>query len=319
MWCEKQFAAFNENLKVDDTRQGRILSAVGRFVDFTKCEEQLKLARAADPFLQGSVPTRTVIRPLASDEFDVDVVFPFKLSVFKPEHQNPASIFEWFVTRLQTSEFYRKSMERKNRCVRIHYAGDFHVDLIPSTQELVQHHPFAVPARDLKDWITSDPVGFMNWVLSVDRLSGVQDAAGDGVFRRCVRYMKRWRDSFGEESFAPSVLLVTILGKHEASNPNRYNPPIDSPLYPTYKKDAAYLHDLLRLTVSCIRQANHGAFLHPTIPGEDLAAGCSQADLDRLISRLTACMTNVGNAIAADTESKAVEFYRKALGGTFPA
>lgn len=318
MWCEKQFAAFNDLLKLDATRQGRIESAVDRFAAFTKSDEQLKLALASDPFLQGSVPTRTAIRPLTSDEFDVDVVFPLKLSVFKPEHQGPGPIFEWFVKRLQTSEFYRKNMEKKNRCVRIHYAGDFHVDLIPSTRELAQLQPYAVPARDLKEWITNDPIGFTEWFNMVDARSGVVDNSGDGVFRRCIRYMKRWRDKFGEATFAPSVLLVTALGKHEASDPNRYNPPLTSPLYPTYKTDAAYLHDLLRTTVSCIGQSNHNAFFHPTILGEDLAAEWSLADLKLFTERLTACTNNVGNGITATTESAAIESYRKAFGETFP-
>lgn len=137
MWCDQHFAAFNNSLKLDSTRQDRIDSAVARFIAFAKKDEQLKLAMAAEPFFQGSVATRTAIRPLASDEFDVDVVFPFKLAMFKNEHRNPSSIFEWFVARLQTSEDYRRRMEKKNRCVRLDYAGDFHVDLIPADRKSV--------------------------------------------------------------------------------------------------------------------------------------------------------------------------------------
>jgi hypothetical protein len=48
---------------------------------------------------------------------------------------------------------------------------------------------------------------------------------------RCIRYMKRWRaEIFGEESAVSSILLVTMLGKHDPSIKNYY-PALTNPLF----------------------------------------------------------------------------------------
>jgi hypothetical protein len=320
MWCQDSFATFNQQLMLDGARAERIAGAVKRFTEFTEADQELRTARAGEPFLQGSVPSRTVIRPLARDDFDVDLVYPFRLSLFRPEHQRPLPVFDWFVSRLQGSEFYQNRLTRKNRCVRIDYAGDFHLDLIPATGDVLEHRPFAVPARDLSDWITNDPIGFTEWVRALDARSGLRDSSGDGAFVRSVRIMKRWRDHrFGEESAVSSILLVTMLGRHEASHKG-YTPPLTDSFYPRYQYDGAYLYDLLRLTHSCLSGTPpRHAFEHPTISGEDLARGWDRAYLDLFLGRLNGTIDDLRRAIEAQDESTAASLYSKALGDSFPA
>jgi hypothetical protein len=319
MWCDKQFVAFNAKLKLDPTRQGRIDSAVSKFSAFCHGDAgQLAVAMSESPFLQGSVSMKTAIKPLTGDEFDVDLVYPFALGVFKPEAQRPLPIFNWFVSRLQQDAFYKENLTRKDRCVRINYAGDFHVDIIPSTPDVVAHPPYAVPARDLSDWITNDPKGFVGWVAKKDAASGMPDLDNVGVFVRSVRYMKRWRDhTFGEASAVSSILLTTVLGNHEASV-QTYSPPLTDPLYPTYRHDAAYLFDLLRLTWSCLERPSPKAFMHPTIPGEDLARGWDDNYLTLFRNRLQTCIERLGKGISADNIGDAVRHFKEALGPSFP-
>jgi hypothetical protein len=81
MWCDQQFRSFNEKIRLDDTRRGRIESALSAFGNFCKADAELSAAADGDPFLQGSVATRTAVRPLATDEFDVDVIYPFRLTL----------------------------------------------------------------------------------------------------------------------------------------------------------------------------------------------------------------------------------------------
>jgi hypothetical protein len=318
MWCAPQFTRFNERLKLDIARRGRIESALSHFDAFCRQDDQLKVALAEAPFLQGSVATNTAIRPLAGDEFDVDVVYGFRLLVFEERHRRPMPIFNWFVARLQGDDYYRTHLIRKNRCVRIDYAGDFHVDIIPSTAEAPGHQPYGVPARDLSDWITNDPKGFSGWLKRRDAASGLEDAAGDGVLVRSVRFMKRWRDQwFGEETAVSSLLLTTVLGKHEASQQN-YLPPLADPLYPQYKADAAYLYDLLRLTHSCLIQPPRNAFQHPTLTEENLARNLDAQGLELFLRRLDSCIGHLKSAIWAKSDAEAIASYRKAFGDSFP-
>jgi hypothetical protein len=318
MWCGPQFDRFNERLKLDTARRGRIDSALAHFDAFCRQDDQLKVALAEAPFLQGSVATNTAIRPLVGDEFDVDVVYGFQLLLFKEEHRKPMPIFGWFVSRVQEDEYYRTRLIRKNRCVRINYAGDFHVDIIPSTTEATGYQPYAVPARDLSDWTANDPKGFSQWVRRRDVASGLVDASGDGVFVRCVRYMKRWRDQFfGDDTAMSSLLLTTVLGKHEASQKN-YQPPLPDPLFPQYQTDAAYLYDLARLTYSCLIQPTPGAFQHPTLTAENLARDLDAQGLSLFLTRLDSFIGHLRTAIWAKTDAEAISSYRKAFGNTFP-
>jgi hypothetical protein len=160
MWCDAHFAAFNQRLMLDNTRMGRIGSELRHFTDFCSGDAEMSVALGGEPFLQGSVATRTAIRPLSSDEYDVDVVYPFRLSAFPVEHQYPRSIVAWFIGRLQNDGFYVNRLTPKDRCARIDYAGDFHVDIIPSTQEVLRHQPYAVPTRDQREWTINNPLLF---------------------------------------------------------------------------------------------------------------------------------------------------------------
>jgi hypothetical protein len=318
MWCEQQFAQFNERLMLDRERAARIASAVKTFGDFCQEDSQLRAAMAEPPFLQGSVSTHTAVKPLRGDEFDVDVIYSFRLSAFAEADRRPMPLFNWFVSRLQTREFYRARLLRKTRCVRINYAGDFHVDIIPSTREASGHQPYAVPARDLSDWVTNDPIGFAQWVRHCDAAAGVVDRNGDGPFTRSVRSLKRWRDHFfGEDSAISSLLLTTILGKHEASR-QTYNPPLSDPLYPKYKTDAAYLYDLMRLTHGCLVRPTPGAFMHPTIKDEDLSRNWDRKYLLLFLHRLATCIDHVRKGLYAQSDAESRAHFRRGLGESFP-
>jgi hypothetical protein len=319
MWCDEQFSAFDQLISLDKTRRARIESAISAFAKFIASDEQLLAASSGAPFLQGSVATRTAIRPLVGDEFDVDVIYPFRLSVFSAG-STPNQIVQWFLSRLKQNAFYKANLVAKKRCARIQYAGDFHVDIIPSTRELNSNQPYAVPARDLAAWKTNDPIGFANWVHFRDRRGGGIDGDGVGFFVRSIRVMKRWRDEFLSAQAAPSsMLLVTFLGNHDPAG-GPYNPPIQGPLFPEHKNQAAYLYDLLRLTHSCLvgSTGRPEPFRNPVIPDEDLANGWQHTHLQTFLEKLDTCIEQLGAGIASDNGATSIEHYRRAFGDAFP-
>jgi hypothetical protein len=317
-WCNTQFSAFNDKIKLDATRRGRIDSAISAFTDFCRSDKELSIAADGAPFLQGSVGTNTAIKPLGGDEFDVDVIFPFKLSVFKAGI-TPNEIVNWFLSRLRTSEFYKKNLIPKDRCARINYAGDFHVDIIPSTRQIQAVQPYAVPARDLGGWIPNNPMEFANWVRAIDGKGGGVDADGVGYFVRSIRIMKRWRDEFLGDAGPSSMLLVTFLGNHEPTR--TYSPPIDNPLFAEYKQQAAYLYDMLRLTHSCLlgSAGRDVPFLNPVILTEDLGRGWQNKHLGAFLEELADCIEQLRLAIYEKSEAASMAYYRAAFGSSFPA
>ncbi len=316
MWCDQQFAKFDGRLKLDKGRQERITSALGGFVEFCRRDDQLRAAMSDAPFLQGSVPSGTAIRPLGNDEYDVDVIYPFRLAALSD--RAPAAIFRWFAGRVQESPIYRGKLTLKHRCVRVNYAGDFHMDIIPSTRDVPGQQPYAVPTRDLAAWVTNDPTGLVDWIRTKDRASGMPDADGDGAFIRSVRMMKRWRDQFfGTDPRPSSILLTTILGRHEASV-RAYNPPLTDPLYPGNRHDAAYLYDMLRLTHGCIQHPESRPFAHPIMPAEDLRRDWDATFTTLFLDRLAACIAHLRRGIDATNDPQAAGHFQQAFGETFP-
>jgi hypothetical protein len=61
---------------LDSARLDRVGGAIKRLQEFCKSDDELKVAIVGDVFLQGSVANKTVVRPLADGEFDVDAVYP---------------------------------------------------------------------------------------------------------------------------------------------------------------------------------------------------------------------------------------------------
>jgi hypothetical protein len=315
-FCDGHFGVFNERIKLDATRRGRIDSAVANFIAYCENDIELHKVMAEKPFLQGSVATGTVIKPLLGDEFDVDVIYPFNLNNFN--NPSPTGIVDWFVGRLQLSADYKQRLIIKPRCARLNYAGDFHVDIIPSAKDKGDMQPYAVPTRDKVGWKKNDPKGFSAWVQNKDVASQWIDGAGDGRFKRACRFLKRWRDHrFGDESAPSSMLLITVLGKHAPPGWN-YFPQVENLLYPEHQCDAAYLYDLVRITIGCIETQGHEGYMNPTIPEENLAAGWEGTHSVLFVSRLRSLADGLWKAMNAITEAEATQLYQAALGNSFP-
>lgn len=86
----------------------------------------------ADSFLDlipaGSWAQRAIICPVTEDhEFDADVL----LYLTEQEDWQPKDYLEHLWATFRSSGTYRDLAHRKTRCVRIDYAGDFHIDVVP--------------------------------------------------------------------------------------------------------------------------------------------------------------------------------------------
>lgn len=317
-WCPAIFLAFNDKIKLDARRRNRINDAVARFRRFCACDEHLKIAQAGDIFLHGSVATNTIIKPSVGKGFDVDLVYPFNLNYF-PSHATLPQIFNWFVSRLKRSDFYRNRLIILDQSVRIDYSGEFCVDVSPATPSLREHQPYAIPPKDCGSWVTDDPIGFTNWIAGIDARSSIIDREGVGRFVRCIRIMKRWRDTFFSQKNTPSsILLETILGKHDPTSAMRGSP-LHEPCYPHNRTDLAYLFDMLRLTHRGLNVDRRLVFSHPTLPNEDLSLGWAPWHLNGFLKRLQVCIDEIALGINADSDAEAIVHYRKAFGETFPA
>lgn len=160
----------------------------------------------ADIFLDviptGSWAHRTIIRPVRpNDEYDADIL----LHVKENPDWTPKDYIDNLYKAFGNSGLYSPKAKKMTRCVRIDYAGDVHVDVVPYL-ELYGSHVIA----NRKDPVLtgsfepSNPEAFAAWVDERQRLT-------QGNFIKVVRLVKYLRDH--KDTFScKSIILTTLLG-----------------------------------------------------------------------------------------------------------
>src|ERR1700722_19566348 len=78
---------------------------------------------------QGSWANRTIIKPMSGAEFDADLLV--RMARQRSWSKDPARYLEALHEAMPRSPRHWDKVELKTRCVRVTYAGDCHVDLVP--------------------------------------------------------------------------------------------------------------------------------------------------------------------------------------------
>lgn len=181
-------------------------------------------------FPQGSFRIQTTVRPWRYDEYDLDLVC--RLAIPLGLQVDPMWVYGLVEERLAANETYRTRLERYKRCLRIVYAGRFHLDITPARPDPsgVANH-LVVPDRKLKAWKPSDPRGFATWfnmrtlagrrlalVKAAEPLPEKEPAHGKPPLKRTVQLMKRHRDIVfrGADDAPRSIVLSTLAARHYA-------------------------------------------------------------------------------------------------------
>jgi len=153
---------------------------------------------------QGSWAHRTIIKPLAGREFDADLLVRMKRqrSWSKDPRQYPEALY----AAMLRSPRHRDKVELKTRCVRVTYAGDCHVDLVPYVQVPLYglYDQQFIINRRANEFERVNPEGFVNWVRRKDQIA-------HGHLRTSLRLLKYLRDYKGTFD-VPSVILTVVVG-----------------------------------------------------------------------------------------------------------
>lgn len=102
---------------------------------------------------------------------------------------------------LNGSSTYAGKVSRKSRCVRVQYAGQCHVDVVPFLRGTVGGR---ITNRGDNAFESTDPEGFTRWYAD-------KNAVTNGNLKRVIRLLKYLRDIKGTFTLK-SVLLTTLLG-----------------------------------------------------------------------------------------------------------
>lgn len=194
-------------------------------------DEELFKEKDVDIYPQGSLSISTTVKPLQQQEYDLDLVCEIKENW---QQKDPIELLDSIEKRLKEHDTYKPMVERKNRCIRLNYANEFHMDILPA-------HPtdnglntnLKVPDRKAEDWKDSNPKGYAGWfnerseqywnVLMEKKAASINPLPIDDhpdrkpPLKRAVQLIKRYRDIYFEDDLdsAPiSIVLTTLAGKH---------------------------------------------------------------------------------------------------------
>jgi hypothetical protein len=177
---------------------------------------------------QGSLRIGTTVKLRGRKEFDLDFVCEFQVDprVFP----DPIKLLDMIEARLRVHGTYRTMVERKNRCIRVTYANEFYMDILPACPSpsvcLYGEHCVVVPDCDVDDWKPSNPKGYALWYedrareavvklrKGVEPLPEQQDYEELATLNRVVQLIKRRRDVFFEKApkgRAPISIVLTTL------------------------------------------------------------------------------------------------------------
>lgn len=149
---------------------------------------------------QGSWAHQTIIRPVgAYDEFDADILLHLEQQA---DWTDPREYLRQVRAAFKRSSTYNSMVQKKNRCVRIDYANDCHVDVVPCIT-LSDGRQVIINYAD-NAYEDTNPAGFSDWMRERDDLTA-------GNLRRVLRLLKYVRD-FKNTFDCPSVILTTLVG-----------------------------------------------------------------------------------------------------------
>lgn len=193
------------------------------------------LLRAIAIYLQGSTAIGTTVKPIGSNEHDVDLVAHMSdLGLWVP----PAELKKAIGDRLKENGHYAPLLTEMPRCWRLEYANEFHLDITPSIPNpSCGNGGELVPDRALKEWKPSNPKGYKGLFLTraklMPRMRLAKEFAEDrharadiepypaqggfkGILARTVQVLKRHRDVHFERldldpRLTPISVIITTL------------------------------------------------------------------------------------------------------------
>lgn len=230
---EELLARIAQNLQLDDTRKARMEQAYKAISTLLDLDQGFFKIYDIDVYPQGSVLTGTTVKPYRGSEFDLDIVVLINELYYK---FTPSEIYDALLKKLENDDRYRDKLEKKNRCVRINYANDFHMDILPACIMTYGKTSLKIPDRQLRGWSITDPKGFAEWFLGkanitysqpvleryyrglIELKAEVEELPDDSYYlkkplQRGVQLIKRFRDIYfaKDDTYATSSIVITTL------------------------------------------------------------------------------------------------------------
>ena len=286
------FKSFVGKISLDPTRKSRINSAISSWESIFEKDKEIE-DLYNDFYTQGSYSTETAIVPKNSEEFDVDVVLLLDIG----EKYDAKAFIDFVYNRMKTKEAYKDKIIKKDRCVRVDYAGDFHMDVVPAKPTDEEY--ILISSKNENEWIETNPAGFTNWFKGKNRYHGYK-------LVNLAKIIKYWRDNkVGKETAPKSILLTALLGEYIVNE----NSDAET-LVLTLENMVENLKDILVDDEPYVE--------NQSLEGENLARDWDKKKYDIFKTKLDKFAKDARNTLDEGDKDKSIELWKEIFGDKFP-
>lgn len=288
--CHDLFQTFHDRIKLPPSKKEDLREARDALRKRVKKHFKEVLKSNVPKFwIQGSYAMATIANPL-DGEYDIDDgLYLQNLDANKDKWPTTSIVHDWICKAVEghTDE----DPVDKRTCVRVIYAGQYHVDLpIYGANNSLYY----LAEKGKNGWNESNPKALTEWFKNEVQAKGEQ-------LRTVVRYLKAWADYKENKIKMPSGLFLSVLaGDH----------------YESYERDDSSLGATVKNIFGMV--SNNFVVNNPVDPKEDLAKHLTEAQKENFKSPLSNLLVSAGKALKEDDKKKASQIWQKELGERFP-
>ncbi|OOM05692.1 SMODS domain-containing nucleotidyltransferase [Clostridium saccharobutylicum] len=293
MKLEQHFKKLDSEISLNPTRQQRIESAYSNWKGIFEIHEDTKEI-FVEFYEQGSYSTNTAIKPQNSSEFDIDAVLLLKLD----EEMKPKETLQLIKNVIESYDNYKGKAKVKDRCVRIDYAGDFHMDVVPAKPTEAEH--ICIPCKSDDEWQETNPKGFRDWF---------NEKHSDANYKLSitVRIVKYWRDlKVGKDTAPKSILLSTLLANQIV------------PCNSTAETLVLTLENLVQNLDLILNDEDEPYVENPSLENENLARDWDKSKYDIFKKKLEKFAVDARAALDEKDKDESIRLWRLIFDSKFP-
>ncbi|MBW1961171.1 MAG: hypothetical protein JRJ04_06930 [Deltaproteobacteria bacterium] len=289
---KSEFMTFHDRIALNSGKKEALRKARNAIRDRIRKYFRENLKVRLPGFLgQGSYAMGTTVNPL-SGEFDIDdgVYLQHLDGSNDSNWPTPETVHRWLVNA--TDGHTKEKPIDKRTCIRVRYAGQYHVDLPPYAN---LNDEYMLAERGKKGWHRSDPLALTVWFKQKVQVNGEQ-------LRRLVRYLKAWADfQSGRRGKMPSGLILTVLAAQHFCGDERDDVSLANTSQAIY--NAVY-------PIFCV--------YNPVDNQEELTARLTDEQKQRFQDAISDLSSDAANAIANGDREEASNLWRRQVGDRFP-
>lgn len=313
---QKQFLEFHNAIKLGTYEENDFLRKKRKLI-IDKLESKLKekkddgYPQYERSFNQGSYALNTGIKPVRAGDYDIDV--GVLLDCHKEDYK-PVELKELVADCIKHNN---RTVEVSRSCVTVTYMKDgkpdYHVDLpiyAKSSNAYDDTYYLAKGRKGLTEdkrvWQAADPEGINSIINGLYKGNDTYEDNGSDQrrqFRRCVRYLKRWRN---HKYVGIHSIGLTMAAYHWLE------PDVDT------QNDGEVLLDLIKTILSNFDYFGRLRINLPITPGSDLLKSVNDEDMATIKERFETLRDNLQSAVNEPDAHEASKTLRKSFGDDFP-